>query len=240
MTTDTRFDFQRDTLAFANETKWQYAVDPATGQETTTPRVPAPDYCLRCFTLVHAVRQFWRHAAFDPTRPASTREEFRRSIRRVLSGTSTVKGDSRGSRVMLPGFASLREFSRAQEALLKAECGGAWRSYFQRGNWRMVFPFSRLHQLAEATRLIAKIHRGELPIVHLVRFPQLTINHAVLLLSARESQTTITFDAYDPNLPAQPVTLEFNRSARTFSWPPLFYFAGGRVEVYEVYRNWIF
>ena len=141
---------------------------------------------------------------------------------------------------MIPGYAGLREFSVAWEALLKRECGGAWQSYFQRGNWRMVFPFTRAHQQNEADRLLSILEQGGLPVVHVLRFPQLTINHTVLLFSARSHAGTIEFRAYDPNIPEREVILCFDRATRTFTWPALPYFVGGRVDVYEIYRGWIY
>ena len=227
------FAFHRDTFAFANETKWRYSVDPVTGRQMSTPRVPEPDYTLHCFAMVQAARQFWLRARFEPSLPAPDEATCRRLIREVVSRKSPT-------RVVIPGYAGLREFSTAWETQLKAECGGAWRSYFQRGNWRMVFPFSRTHQQAEAAWLASSLQRGMLPIVHVVRFPQLTINHTLLLLGAHETARTIEFSTYDPNVPERPVALTFDRATRTFTLPPLHYFAGGRVDVYEIYRGWIY
>ncbi|MBI5802269.1 MAG: hypothetical protein HZA92_16280, partial [Verrucomicrobia bacterium] len=144
------------------------------------------------------------------------------------------------ARVVIPGYAGLREFSTAREAELKDECGGAWRSYLQRGNWRMVFPFSRGGQQAEAARLASQIQIAALPIVHVLRFPQLTINHTLLLHAAHEALHSIEFSAYDPNVPEREVMLSFDRATRTFTLPPLHYFTGGRVDAYEIYRGWIY
>ena len=63
------FDFHRDTFAFANETKWRYSVDPATGRQVSVPRESEPDYTLHCFVVVRAARQFWLHARFEPVLP---------------------------------------------------------------------------------------------------------------------------------------------------------------------------
>lgn len=233
------FDFHRDTFAFANETKWSYSVDAVTSRQVSTPRVPPPEYTLHCFVLVRAARQFQLHARFDPALPAPDAGACRRLIRAVVSrGAQTASAAA--EQVVIPGYAGLREFSGAREKLLQAECGGAWRSYFQRGNWRTVLPFSRGQQAAEAARLLANLQQGQLPIVHAVRFPQLTINHALLLFHAVEKAGAIAFSAYDPNLPGQPIALTYERASRTFTLPPLDYFAGGRVDVYEIYRGWIY
>jgi hypothetical protein len=233
------FDFHRDTFAFANQTRWSYAVDPATGRQVATPRVPVPDYMLHCFVVVRAARQFWLHARFEPTRPAPDEPTCRGLIRAVVS-RSAQPASGADAKVVIPGYASLREFSLAREALLKAECGGAWRSYFQRGNWRMIFPFPRFQQASEAARLTAAGRGGALPIVHVQRFPQLTINHTLLLFGVLETPGAIEFRAYDPNVPERAITLTYERATRTFTLPPLPYFVGGRVDVYEIYRGWIY
>ena len=146
----------------------------------------------------------------------------------------------RPERITIPGYADLRKFSAAHEKLLKNECGGAWRSYFQRGNWRMIFPFSRSSQKKTARRLVADLKEDRLPIVHLVRFPQLTINHAMLVFAEYQTQTNIVFSAYDPNQPNQPTDLIYEPKDETFTLPANNYFPGGRVDVYEVYRNLIY
>ena len=84
--------------------------------------------------------------------------------------------------------------------------------------------------------------------MHLVRFPQLTINHALLLFAVEPGETTETadgncewrFQAYDPNQPARPVTLTFSPHQRTFFLPASFYWPGGRVDVIHILRNWWF
>lgn len=234
------FEFLRDTFAFANETKWSYYVDPATGRQVSKPRVPEPNYTLHCFVLARAAKQFRLHARFAPGLPAPDEATCRTLIESVISRTAQT-ASAESEKIVVPGYAGLREFSVAWETLLKAECGGAWRSYFQRGNWRMVFPFTRQHQEAEAARLASDIVRmGGPSVVHVVRFPQLTINHTLLLFAVEEAADTVAFRAYDPNIPEQEIVLTYDRAARAFTLPPLHYFAGGRLDVYEIYRGWIY
>ena len=101
----------------------------------------------------------------------------------------------------------------------------------------MIWPFSRHHQQRTAETLAAEIRSHRAPVVHLVRFPSLTINHAVVLFDATAAEKEILFAAYDPNSPDTPVTLTYHRTARAFSFPANFYFPGGRVNVYEIYRS---
>lgn len=233
------FSFHRDTLAFANETKWSYSVDAVTGQQVSTARMPEPEYTLHCFVVARSVKQFWLHARFAPELPEADEAGYLQLIRAVVS-RRVQRASEPAARVVIPGYAGLREFSAAYEALLKAECGGAWRSYLQRGNWRMVFPFTRGQQQTEAARLAATVESGLLPVIHVLRFPQLTINHALLLFGVDADADRVVFHAYDPNIPERETILTFDRASRTFTLPPLHYFAGGCVDVYEIYRGWIY
>jgi len=65
----------------------------------------------------------------------------------------------------------------------------------------------------------------------------LSINHAVLLFGAQETEKEILFTTYDPNNPAKPMILTYTRATRTFSLAPNNYFPGGKVNIYQIYRN---
>src|ERR1043166_4537472 len=81
-------------------------------------------------------------------------------------------------------------------------------------------------------------NQGRPLIAHLVRFPQLTINHALVIFDAQETRPQIQFSAYDPNQPSQPRMLTYDSPTRTFLLPANDYFPGGRVDVYEVDHKW--
>jgi hypothetical protein len=233
-----RFHFEEDTFAYANQLVWKYHFDERS-KWTSRPREPKPDYTHHCFVVARAAKQFFAHARFDPALPVADGETYRHLIRRVVS-QSPHRTATESERIVIPGYANLREFSAAQEGLLKGECGGAWQSYFQHGHWRMIWPFTRAHQERTAEGLVADLERNQPPVIHVVRFPSLTINHAVLLFDCSQTPTEIRFAAYDPNSPEQPVTLTYHRDTRTFSLPTNFYFPGGRVDVYQIYRNWCY
>src|SRR5579859_6660646 len=229
------FNFQKDTFAYANELVWEYHFDQQ-GRWTSRPRRPKPDYTHHCFVVARSARQFFEHARFDPTQPVADSATYRRLVRQVISiSPRRVLPDSQ--KIVIPGYADLRAFSQAWEGLLKAECGGAWQSYFQRGHWRMIMPLSRHHQEKMARQLAADLKADRPPVVHLVRFPQLTINHAVVLFDAAEDEKEIRFSVYDPNKPEKPALLTYDRASRTFNFPANDYFPGGRVDVYEIYRG---
>jgi len=232
-----RFQFERDSFAFANELLWEYRFDSKTGKTTFTRRTPKPDYAHRCFVLTCAARRFLYHARFESDKPAADDETYHHLIREVVARNPRTPCEP-GQEVMIPGYPSLREFSRAHEVLLKSECGGAWRSYVLRSHWRMLFPISRTHQTRTAAQLVAAIRRNESPIIHLVLFPKLSINHGMVVFDVRETGEEIRFQAYDPNDAEKPTLLSFDRAAQTFFLPANRYWAGGPLDVIEIYRGW--
>ena len=233
---DRPFQFGRDTFAFPNELYWQYEYD-QNGKWTTRPNDPKPTYAHHCFVVARAAAQFFYHARFQPDQPVASENTYRDLVRRVTSLSPRHRLED-SKKILIPGYADLYGFSQAQESLLKSECGGSWESYFQKGHWRMIFPFSRDLQARAANQLQATVRTNELAVVHVVRFPQLSINHAMVVYEARETPEEIQFVAYDPNVPETPVLITYHREKRTFSLAPNHYFYGGRVDVYQVYHRW--
>ena len=232
------FDFQRDTFAFPNQLVWEYHYD-AKSNWVSHPRVPKPDYSHHCFVVARSAKQFFEHARFDASLPVADTATYRRLIHRVLAKRACTELPE-NEKVVIPGYADLRAFSQAQEQLLKGECGSAWQSYFQRGHWRIIMPFTRHHQEKMAKRLAGEIRANQPPIVHVIWFPELAINHAIVLFGVNETADEIEFTAYDPNNPTKPVPLTYHRDTRRFDYPANDYFYGGKVDVYEVYRGWLY
>jgi hypothetical protein len=140
--------------------------------------------------------------------------------------------------VVIPGFAGLREMSVAREALLKSACGGAWRSYVQRSHWHIVVPVSRRHQHRTARELLEAVRHEGAPIVHLLRFPSLAINHAMIIFDGARTADGAEFVAYDPNQPERPARLVYDHGRRTFSLPANRYWPGGDLNLFEIFRRW--
>jgi hypothetical protein len=228
------FLFERDTFSFANELVWQYRFDPTSGKMTVSRNDPPPTYSHRCFVVVRSARQFFCHARFEPTLPAVEPEVYRRLIRQVIK-RSPRRSSGAEERIVIPGYEGLRAFSQAHAPLLKAGCGGAWQSYCLRSHWRMVAPVWAWQQEEVARQLQQRMRDGVVPLVHIFRFPRITINHGILLFGMVESEQEIQFEAYDPNITARPVKLIYNRSRRAFSFPPTCYWAGGELSVIEIF-----
>jgi hypothetical protein len=229
------FRFDRDTFAFAHELVWQYRFDPVTGAMTTFRSNPPPTHYHRCFVMVRSTRQFFYHARFEPGLPVAETEVYRRLIRQIVSRNPRGASAPLEKRIVFPGYDGLRAFSQAHEPLLKAECGSAWQSYFLRSHWRMVFPVPGWHQERIAQRLTRSLRTAGVPLVHLFRFPRITINHGIVLYSLEETEGEIRFEAYDPNIPAHPVKLTYDRARRAFTFPPACYWPGGVLSVIEIY-----
>jgi len=234
-----RFDFDRDTFAFANELVWEYQFDATSRKMITRPCNPPHTYTHRCFVLVRSARQFFYHARFDAALPVADEATYRRLVREVVSRNPRVISDG-ARRVVVPGYDSLRSFSGAQAAVLKAGCGGAWQSYVLRSHWRMILPVTRRHQERMAAQLVRSVADRGAAIVHLFLFPQLTMNHGIVLYDLAETETGLRFAAYDPNQPGRPTELAYHRADRTFYFPRNINWVGGRVNVVETYCGWLY
>ena len=75
-------------------------------------------------------------------------------------------------------------------------------------------------------------------LVHLFRFPRITINHGIVLFGFAESESQIEFEAYDPNIPAHPVKLVYEKKRRVFTFAPNIYWGGGVLSVMEIFCDW--
>ena len=231
------FQFERDTFAFAHELVWQYHFDPVTGAMTTFNTSPPPAYYHRCFVMARSTRQFFYHARFEPQQPKADQETYQQLIRAVVS-RSPRRRCAESQRIVIPGYDGLRSFSQSHESQLKAELGGPWQSYFLRSHWRMIFPMMPWHRERMARKLKNSLPKRGLALVHLFRFPRITINHGIVLYRLTETDETMEFEAYDPNIPEHPVKLVYERNRRTFTFAPCRYWGGGALSVVEIFCDW--
>ncbi len=233
------FWFDEDTFAFRNELVWEYHFNAATNSMRMAKNEPPPTYAHRCFVLARSARQFHSHARFAPELPVAEDFVYRKLIRAIVARNprAVSAGDKR---IVFPGFDCLRSFSGQREPLLKEECGGAWQSYVVRSHWRMILPTPGWHQQAMARALCRAFSKKATAVAHIFTFPQLTINHAALLFGFAETEAEIRFHAYDPNIPAHPTELVYDKSKRVFTFGRNHYWAGGGLSVVEAYKNWLY
>ena len=232
------FDFESDVFAFANQLYWEYSFDEETGKQVARSREEEVEFGQRCMVMTRGARQFHRAARFEPAAARVNEEQYRQLVARVFA-TSTRRLEP-SEPISIPGYANLKELSADLESLVKSEVPGRWRAYFQRGDWRMIFPFFDEHQRRIAREFVEALDAKRLPIARLIRFPRITVNHAVLVYAAEEDAAEIHFTAYDPNYPEAPFRFVFDRGSASFSVPARSYYLGGYVKVYQAYDGWIF
>jgi hypothetical protein len=230
------FIFGEDTFAFENGLVWEYHHG-EDGRTTTQKREPAPDYSLHCFPLSRAAKEFFLSARFDPSGVKPEKGERRALIKKVVA-TNPRRGLPEAKKIVIPGYADLHDFSVENEDLLKQECGSATSSYFQRGHWRMIFPFTGRQRAKQAEGLAESVSRNCPAIAHVYTFPRLSINHAILVYGAESAENGTAFTFYDPNDPCRPGKLLFDANTRRFFLEPNAYFRGGHVQVYQVFHKW--
>ena len=89
-----------------------------------------------------------------------------------------------------------------------------------------------------ADKLELSLQQRGVSLVHLFRFPRITINHGIVLYGFTELAQKIEFEAYDPNIPAHPVKLIYDRQRRAFTFAPNCYWGGGVLNVMEIFCEW--
>src|SRR2546422_4364808 len=127
------FVFARDTFAFRNEIR---ARNPG----------GADLYANYCFVLARGLRQFLLFARFDPDAPKVSHDEYVERVRHIAAFSPWRDPLPPEARIVIPGYGSLREFSRAQEAAAKAGLGSRFWTLVHRTNWRGAVPVTRGRQ----------------------------------------------------------------------------------------------
>ena len=133
-------------------------------------------------------------------------------------------------RIVIPGYAGLRDLSAAREPMVKAACGGAWRSYVQHSHWRILVPVSREHQHRTVGELLKAVEEHGAPLVHLLRFPSLAINHGMVVFEGARTRDRRGVPRLRPERPGAPGPPHVRPARRTFSLPANRYWRGGDAE----------
>src|SRR5438067_10031628 len=92
------FAFATDSFAFPNEIR---------------ARNPDRDdlYANYCFVLARGLRQFFLFARFEPAAPPLTPAQYAARVRALVARPPWEPAAGDGERVVIPGYANLREFS---------------------------------------------------------------------------------------------------------------------------------
>jgi hypothetical protein len=217
--------FGVDTFAFANENRFKYRGKPDL-------------YANWCFVMARAITQFHRFARFEPPASPLTTGEYTARVREVTARAPWQDALPADARVVIPGYASLYEFSRAQPQALKAGLTGRILSWIHWTNWRVVYPMPRFQQEAVARETIAELQAGR-PVQWLItNLPTIDLNHTVVVYGYRaDDPNAIDFTLYDPNDPASPGTIRFDIPTRQFWALRLYDHEVGVIRAFRMYYS---
>ncbi|MEY2493230.1 MAG: hypothetical protein QOH24_2181 [Verrucomicrobiota bacterium] len=230
------FRFDRDTFAFANMTVFQYENGVAhirRGEDAKQRR-----YTRRCFVLSRTAMQFRKFARFDPRSAPLDDRELAARIHMVTTRAAWKPALPENQRIVFPGYADLREMSKARGLVLQENVGHGWPTYWRPGNYRMIFVQGVGYQEQTHANLNAALARGDLFIAYLTTLPQsLSINHAILVYARKPSDSTEVdrYVVYDSNHPEKPRELWWSERDRAFGFQKDWDFVGGYVRAYQIY-----
>jgi hypothetical protein len=231
------FDFKRDTFAFKNATVLKYKHGHPTLRRQLAAD-PTNKYTRRCFVMSRSVIQFRKFARFDPRGAPLDDKQLAARIRAVGRRGPWEPPLPDNQRIVFPGYSNLRQMSRARVAVFEKNLGSGFATYFRPANARMFFEHSREYQEKTQANLDAALARGDLFVAYLSTFPQLTINHAVLIYGRKPKWSKgglIRYLVYDPNHPDSPREITWSPRDRAFAYQQDVDFAGGFVRVYQSY-----
>lgn len=219
------FVFARDTFAFRNEIR---ARQPEA----------ADLYANYCFVLAKAVRQFFLFARFDPTGPRLDHEGYLARVRQVVERAPWQRPVPPEERVVIPGYANLRDFSRGEEPAVKQGLGGRFWTLVHWTNWRVTFPVTAAHQESVAHEVMDELRAGRLAQLLVTNWPKPELNHTVVAFAYRDAPEAVEFVVWDPNDPDAPGVVRFERSRRRFWAERVYDTEPGVIRVFRVYHSW--
>jgi hypothetical protein len=196
----TEFSFSTDTFSFPNQIR-KYT--------------PNAEYANYCFVLARAVRQFHQFARFEPLAPRLSYDEYVGRVEEVAAYRPYERALPYDRRVVIPGYATLREFSRGEEKALKVGLGGMtarfW-SFIHWTNWRVGAPLPDGHQEQVAGEIAREIREGRLVQLLISNWPKPELNHTTIAYAYRDTPEGLEFTMWDPNDPSEPSAMVFQRA----------------------------
>jgi hypothetical protein len=230
------FRYDTDTFSFANETVWNY-VNGSVQADSPKEQAQKRDYTRRCFVVTRAAVQFWKFARFDPNAKPLSKDQLADRIRDITARDVWLAPLPRDQRIVIPGYASLREISAADPSIFQANIGLGWPVYFRAGNMPIVAPVYRETEARLNDEIYRDLQSNYPTLVWLYNFPSLNMNHVVVVYAGEHDGAKYHYRVYDPNYTSGPKKLEYDTATRTFSYQSTFYFKGGTVQARAVYRG---
>jgi len=220
-----QFSFSTDTFTFPNEIR---ARNPGR----------ADLYANYCFVLARGLRQFLAFARFDPVAPRLSSDEYVERVRQIATRPPWEPALPPDDRVVIPGYDNLRDFSRAEEAAVKAGLGGRFWTFVHWTNWRVTFPVTRGHQAGVAREVMDELDAGRLVQLLVTNWPKPELNHTVVAYAYRPGSHGVEFVVWDPNDPDEPGVMTFDEQADRFWATRLYDTEPGLIRAFRMYYSW--
>ena len=218
------FRFGEDTFAFANEVR---SLNPERDDL----------YANYCFVMTRGVVQFLKFARFDPSGARLPSEAYVELVRQVAARAPWEEAYPPEQRVVIPGYPNLREFSRAEEAAVKTGLGSRFWTMLHWTNWRVTFPVGEWHQERVAAEALAELRAGRPVLLLVTNWPTPELNHGVAAYGYRITDGAVELSVYDPNEPARPGVISFERQPRRFWATQLFDTKPGPIRAFRMYYS---
>jgi hypothetical protein len=197
-----------------------------------------PDlYANYCFVMARGVRLFHSFARFDPAPPPLDRAGYLDRLHLVLAHAPWEPAPPPDDRVVIPGYRNLHDFSRDHEALVKEALGGRFWTLVHWTNWRVVLPVSGRQQERVADEIAGEINAGRPVQLLVTNWPTPELNHTVVAYAYRATDAGVDFTVYDPNDPAEPGTITFDRAARRFWATRVYDTRPGEIRAFRMYYS---
>jgi hypothetical protein len=212
-----------DTFAFRNDSRVHHRGKPDL-------------YASWCFVLARAVVQFRRFARFEPGAPRLAAAEYTARVQRITRRAPWRAPLPAAERVVVPGFGSLHELSREEEAAVKAGLPRRFWTLVHWTNWRVVFPMPRWQQERVAREALTEVGAGRPVQLLVTNFPTWELNHTVVAYAYRlDPSGNVLFTVYDPNDPREPGRVTFDRTERQFQASRLYDTHVGPIRAFRMY-----
>lgn len=220
------FDFSRDSFAFPNLIRARY---PAGAKDL---------YANYCFVLARGIRQFAQFARFDPAGPRLSHDEYVERVRQVAARPPWKPALPASQRIVIPGYAGLREFSRAEESAVKAGLNGRWWTWVHWTNWRVGFPVTRGGQEQVAQEIVAELGEGRLVQLLITNWPKIELNHTVVVYAYQVKGEALELTVWDPNNPETPGLITFDATEGRFWATSVYDTEFGDIRAFRMYYSW--
>jgi hypothetical protein len=220
------FSIATDTFAFPNEIR---------------ARNPDRDdlYANYCFVLARGLRQFFAFARFEPAAPRLTPAAYTERVRAIAARPPWQPAPPADDRVVIPGYANLHEFSRAEEAAVKEGLGGRFWTLVHWTNWRVTYPVTRGNQAGVAQEVMAELDAGRLVQLLVTNWPKPELNHTVVAYAYDTTAEGVEFSVWDPNDPAAAGLMRFDAGPGRFWATRLYDTEPGVIRAFRMYYSWL-